>query len=164
MPDAIHVVYYCDNLAAHRLICSELCSTLTDRGHSVTFVSQRQEADSTPRQLPAAVACRCRAKSIDPRDTLTLINEEAAWLRSQKADVVISAAVPFGCSAAAAAGVCAVCIAHCIGGDTNCRPYVLSILLYPYLFKLMCLPACKVLLLLPLTNLQQALHNHFELD
>ena len=163
MAAAVNVVYYCDNLAAHRLICSELCSSLTGRGHSVTLVCQSQEADSTLRQLPHAVACRCRAQSTDPREALALINEEAAWLRSKKADVVISAAVPFGCSAAAAAGVCAVCIAHCIGGDTNCRSYALSILPYPWFFKTTRLPALNLSPLVPFSTQQQTLQNHSRL-
>ena len=47
------------------------------------------------------------------------VEAEARWLRSQKAQVVISAAVPRACAAAAAAGVCAVCVANSTGGDTK---------------------------------------------
>ena len=47
---------------------------------------------------------------------------EARWLRSQKAQVVISAAVPWACAAAAAAGVCAVCVANSTGGDAGSSP------------------------------------------
>jgi hypothetical protein len=58
---------------------------------------------------------------LKPKQDTALVDSEAAWLRAQKADVVICGAVPFGCAAAAAAGICAVYIANSTGGKVAVR-------------------------------------------
>lgn len=124
-------VYYCTEQASHQLICAELCSTLVARGHSVSIVAQGHLAQLDCLQHQHKVVFRHRLleeteqrrTGLEPQQGTAQIDAEAAWLRAQKTNVVISAAVPFGCAAAAAAGVCAVCIAHSIGGDSNTCPH-----------------------------------------
>lgn len=121
----MRAVYYCTEQASHQLICAELCSTLVARGHSVSIVAQGHLAhlDCLKHQHKVIFRHRPLEETAQQRTSLELqqgtaqIDAEAAWLRAQKANVVISAAVPFGCAAAAAAGICAVCIAHSIAGE-----------------------------------------------
>ena len=122
MSPSVSVVYYCDNLADHQLILQELSNTLISRRHAVTLVTQ-DAAYRHQLRTCLRVTVRERVRNLDARQSLAFIDKEAAWLRSVDADVVVSAAVPFGCAAAAAAGVCAVCIAHTTGGNIRlCRP------------------------------------------
>ncbi len=119
MASAIKAVYYYSNQPAHNLICEELCSTLVNRGHSVVVVAQSALPHISCLQHKVAFR-QCQPDMVQrakQQKDIALIDSEAAWLRAQKADVVVSAAVPWGCAAAAAAGICAVCIAHKLGGE-----------------------------------------------
>ena len=96
---------------------------LLSRGHSVVLVSSgdthtalRQKLTDHPMQFSSQPLQAAAATS--PREQLS-VETEASWLRAQKAQVVISAAVPWACAAAAAAGVCAVCVANSTGGDAR---------------------------------------------
>ena len=124
-------VYYCTEEASHQLICAELCSTLVRRGHSVVVVAQGHTPQLDCLQHHYKVIFRdCPVEEttqqrIGLESKQGLVDAEAAWLRAHKTDVVISAAVSFGCAAAAAAGVCAVCIAHSTGGEAAVNHYKL---------------------------------------
>ncbi len=128
MPASIKAVYYCNSQASDQLICTELCSTLINRGHSVIVVADHvftclnhleNDVKFQHLQLTGNKQHDLHPK---PKEGTALVDSEAAWLRAQKVDVVICGAVPFGCSAAAAAGICAVCIANSTGGEATVRP------------------------------------------
>lgn len=127
MPASIKAIYYCSNQASNQLICAELCSTLINRGHSVTVVAEdgfthlHHLQDEVKYQHLQLKGNKQHDLHLKPKQGTALVDSEAAWLRAQKADVVICGAVPFGCSAAAAAGICAVCIANSTGGEVTVR-------------------------------------------
>ena len=123
MATPTNAVYYRRTQAVHDLVCQEVCRVLLSRGHSVVLVScgdthtpLRQKLTDHPEQI-----------SIQPLGAVAAtfpiqqpsVEAEASWLRAQKAQVVVSAAVPWACAAAAAAGVCAVCVANSTGGNTK---------------------------------------------
>lgn len=124
MAASIKAVVY--GLKESQLICEELCRVLLDRGHTVVLVSNMdgrkemqheqkrtvtlQQVRHMPRGAGAAASLEQQQLSVE---------EEASWLRVQKAQVVVSAAVPWACAAAAAAGVCAVCVANSTGGNAT---------------------------------------------
>ena len=123
MATSITAVYYCKKQALHDLVCQELCRMLLSRGHSVVLVSSgdthtalRQKLTDHPEQTSTQPLEAVAATS--PRQQPSL-ETEASWLRAQKAQIVISAAVPWACAAAVAAGVCAVCVANSTGGDAR---------------------------------------------
>ena len=117
MAAPIRAVYYSADHSAHMSICQELCSTLVDRGHSVIVVAAEMNPRVECLQHISNVVLRPRSINTEPGRSTATIETEAAWLRTQKADVVISAAVSWGCAAAAAAGVCCVCIAYTTEGE-----------------------------------------------
>ncbi len=127
MAASIKAVYYCSSQASDQLICAELCSTLINRGHSVTVVAEdgvthlNHLRDDVKFQRVQLKGKKQHGLNLQPKQGTALVDSEAAWLRAQKADVVICGAVPFGCSAAAAAGICAVCIANSTGGEATVR-------------------------------------------
>ncbi len=127
MPASIKAVYYCSTQASNQLICAELCSTLINRGHSVIVVAENGSTclnhleNDVKFQHLQLTGNKQHGLNLKPKQGTALVDSEAAWLRAQKADVVICGAVPFGCSAAAAAGICAVCIANSTGGEATIR-------------------------------------------
>lgn len=127
MAASMKAVYYCSDQASDQLICAELCSTLISRGHSVSVVAEdgltqlNHLQDDVNFQHLQLKGNKQRGQNLKPKQGTALVDSEAAWLRAQKADVVICGAVPFGCSAAAAAGICAVCIANSTGGEATVR-------------------------------------------
>ena len=62
----------------------------------------------------AAVSLEAGGKNLNGNQPS--VEADAGWIRAQRAQVVISGAVSLACAAAAAAGVCCVCIAHSTGG------------------------------------------------
>ena len=123
MTASINAVYYRNKQPLHDLVCQEVCRTLLNRGHTVVLVSSgdthttlRQKL--TDRQVQISNQPREAVAATSPRQQPS-VKSEASWLRAQKAQVVISAAVPWACAAAAAAGVCAICVAHSTGGDAR---------------------------------------------
>ena len=127
MSVSIKAVYYCSNEASNQLICAELCSTLINRGHSVVVVAENgfkclnHLKNDVKFQHVQLKGNKQHGLNLKPKQGTALVDSEAAWLRAQKADVVVCGAMPFGCSAAAAAGICAVCIAHSTGGEATVR-------------------------------------------
>ena len=87
------------------LVSSAETRTTLRRNQNLT--AQLQQHSSQPLEAVAAAIPKQQPS----------VEAEASWLRAQKAQVVISAAVPWACAAAAAAGVCAVCVANSTGGD-----------------------------------------------
>lgn len=127
MARSINCVYYRNKSASHNLVCQELCRVLLSRGHSVVLVISE---DATGTALRQKLIVQLGQISSQPLEAVAAtgpsqpyVDSEARWLRSQKAQVVISAAVPQACAAAAAAGVCAVCVANSTGGDTGSSPF-----------------------------------------
>ncbi|DBA85687.1 hypothetical protein WJX77_011063 [Trebouxia sp. C0004] len=125
MAASIKVVYYCSSQASNQLICAELCSTLINRGHSVIVVAENgftclnHLENDVKFQHIRLKGNKQHGLSLEPKQGIALVDSEAAWLRAQKADVVICGAVPFGSLAAAAAGICAVCIANSTGDSVH---------------------------------------------
>ena len=106
-------------------MCSELCRVLLDRGHTVVLVSdthdrkelqQNQKLTIPLQQVSDRMPLGADAAASPKRQQLC-VEAEASWLRLQKAQVVVSAAIPWACAAAAAAGICSVCVANSTGGN-----------------------------------------------
>lgn len=130
MARSINCVYYRIKSASHNLVCQELCSVLLNRGHSVVLVLSE---DATGTALRQKLIVQHGQISSQPLEAVAatspsqpFVETEARWLRSQRAQVVISAAVPRACAAAAAAGVCAVCVANSTGGDAGSSPLTIA--------------------------------------
>lgn len=123
MATSTNAVYYRKRQALHDLVCQEVCRVLLSRGHSVILVSSgdthtplRQKLTGHPEQVSSQPLEAAAATSPMQQPS---VEAEAVWLRAQKAQVVVSAAVPWACAAAAAAGVCAVCVANSTGGNSR---------------------------------------------
>lgn len=123
MAAAIKAVLYC--CKEDQLVYVELCRVLLDRGHTVVLVSGtegrkdlrlNQKLAVQPQQISHDLPLGGVAAALPDRKQPS-VQAEASWLRVQKAQVVISAAIPWACAAAAAAGVCAVCVANSTGGN-----------------------------------------------
>jgi len=127
MAASMKAVYYCSDQPSYQLICAELSSILINRGHSVTIVAEggfthlNHLEDNVKFQHLQLKGNKQHGLDLKPKQGKAWVDSEAAWLRAQKANVVISGAVPFACSAAAAAGICAVCIANSTGGEATVR-------------------------------------------
>ena len=123
MTASIRAVYYYEEEASQHLICQEVCRVLADRGHSATAVvlSRGEDVDEPQERLAASRNSSLNLRRLGHSQKASsgqqpFVKAEAAWLRKHKAHVVISAAVPWACAAAAAAGICSVCLAHSTGG------------------------------------------------
>lgn len=123
MSTSINAVYYRKNQAIHDLVCQEVCHVLLSRGHSVVLVSSGDKCTALRQKLTdhrLQISSRpLKAVAASSPTQQPSVEAEASWLRAQKAQVVISAAVPWACAAAAAAGVCAVCVTNSTGGEAT---------------------------------------------
>lgn len=127
MTTSVRAACYCEEEASQQLICQEVCRVLATRGHSVTVVvlsrgneaeEPKQHCHTSELEHSSSVSWRCLSVQQAPPGERRFVEAEAAWLRTHKVQVVVSASVPWAYAAAAAAGVCSVCLAHSTGGKT----------------------------------------------
>uniref|UniRef100_A0A383W3L1 L-arabinokinase n=1 Tax=Tetradesmus obliquus TaxID=3088 RepID=A0A383W3L1_TETOB len=133
--DPLSIAYYCTGHGlGHATRSIEVCKHLVERGHSVTVITAAP-ARVFLREVPSArfllrkAVLDAGSKQLDPftvdvkgsledyyntavvrRDEM--LAAEVQWLQSNNFDLVVSDVVPLACTAAAMAGVPAVCVSN----------------------------------------------------
>lgn len=138
--DPLSIAYYCTGHGlGHATRSIEVCKHLVERGHTVTVISGAParvflQEIPTARCLVRKAVLDAGSKQIDPftvdvkgsledyyntavtrRDEI--LEAEVQWLRSNHIDLVVSDVVPIVCTAAATAGIPAVCVSNFSWGE-----------------------------------------------
>lgn len=138
--DPLSIAYYCTGHGlGHATRSIEVCKHLVERGHTVTVITGAParvflQEIPTARCVVRKAVLDAGSKQIDPftvdvkgsleeyfntavirRDEI--IAAEVQWLQSNHIDLVVSDVVPIVCTAAATAGVPAVCVSNFSWGE-----------------------------------------------
>lgn len=142
--DPLSIAYYCTGHGlGHATRSIEVCKHLVELGHTVTVITGAParvflQEIPTARCVVRKAVLDAGSKQIDPftvdvkgsleeyyntvvirRDEM--LQAEIQWLQSNHIDLVVSDVVPIVCTAAATAGIPAVCVSNFSWGERTAR-------------------------------------------